>query len=191
MLTGPAGRPAGAPGGGVTVTLPIWSRLVSDPETWSGMVADPCLREPTDSTMLDCCSAAATWGTVKPWAASLVGSMVTSTSSVGAPVMTPEETQARPFSFGRACARSWPARSPSGSFAEIAYSRIGRVLVEKVWTVDDAACGGSSWRILARALLTSCSADLRSVPSRNRTISSDAPWLDVDCTVGVPGRPNN
>src|SRR5229473_1418404 len=148
MLTGAVGLPPDvAPSGGLTVTLPIWSRLVSEPETWRGMVADPFLREPTDCTMLACCSAAATWVTVKPWAASL----------------------------GRACARSWPARSPSGSSAEIAYSRIGRLLVEKVWTLDDAACGGSSWRILARALLTSCSADLRSVPSRNRTITNEAP----------------
>src|SRR3982075_857313 len=102
MVTGPTGRPAdGVPGGGLTVTLPIWSRLVSDPETWRGMVADPCLREPTDCTMLACCRAAATWVIVKPWAASLAGSTVTSTSSVGAPVKTTDETPARPFSFGR------------------------------------------------------------------------------------------
>src|SRR5712692_2218154 len=176
MLTGAAGLPPDvAPSGGLTVTLPIWSRLVSDPETWRGMVADPFLSEPTDCTMLACCSAAATWVTVKPWATSLVGSTVTSTSSVGAPVKTTEATPARPFSLGNAWDRSWPARSPSGSSAEIAYVRIGRLLVEKVWTLDDAACGGSSWRILARALLTSCSADLRSVPSRNRTITNEAP----------------
>ena len=108
------------------------------------MVADPCFKEPTDCTMLACCSAAATWVTLKPWAASLVGSTVTSTSSVGAPVKTTDETPPRPFSFGSAWARSWPARSPSGSLAEIAYSRIGRLLVEKVWTLDDVACGGSS-----------------------------------------------
>src|ERR1700680_3871003 len=139
MATGAAGLPPdGAPGGGLTVILPIWSRLVSDPETWSGMVADPCLREPTDCTMLACWSAEATWVTVRPWAASLVGSTVTSTSSVGAPVKTTEETPPRPFNFGRACARSWLARSPSGSLAEIAYSRIGRVFGGEVLTRD---CG--------------------------------------------------
>src|SRR5713226_4070480 len=143
MLTGAAGLPPdGAPSGGVTVILPIWSRLVSEPETWRGMVADPCLREPTDCTMLACCSARATWVTVKPWAASLAGSTVTSTSSVGAPVNTTDETPLRPFSFGRAWARSWPARSPRGSLAEIAYSRMGRLLVENVWTLDEVACGG-------------------------------------------------
>src|SRR5258708_25039170 len=110
MLTGAAGlAPDGTPKGGLTVTLPIWSRLVSDPETWRGMVADPFLREPIDCTMLACCSAAATWVTVKPWAASLLGSTVTSTSSVGAPVKTTEETPARPLSFDTASTRSWPA----------------------------------------------------------------------------------
>ena len=63
----------------MTMILPIWSRLVSDPETWRGIVADPCLREPIDCTMLACCSAAATWVTVNPWAAILMGSTVTST----------------------------------------------------------------------------------------------------------------
>jgi hypothetical protein len=118
--------------GGVTVTLPIWSRLVSDPETWSGIVAEPCFREPTDSTTLACCSAEATWVTLTPWAASLVGSRVTSTSLVGAPLKTTDEIPARPLNFGTARDCSWPARSPSGSSAEIAYSRIGRLLVEKV-----------------------------------------------------------
>src|SRR6202049_216660 len=107
MATGAAGLPPDvAPGGGLTVILPIWSRLVSDPETWRGMVADPFLREPIDYTMLACCSAAATCVIVKPWAASLAGSTVTSTSSVGAPVRTTEETPPRPFNFGRACDRS-------------------------------------------------------------------------------------
>src|SRR5260370_33505770 len=103
--------------------------------------------------MLACCSAAATCVTVKPWAASLVGSTVTSTSSVGAPVKTTEATPASPFSLGKACARSWPARSPSGSLAEIAYSRIGRLLVEKVWTLDDVAGGAHNLRIPDRALM--------------------------------------
>src|SRR5260370_9383193 len=139
MLTGGGGLPPdGAPKGGLTVTLAIWSRLVSDPETWRGMVADPFLREPIDCTMLACCSAAATWVTVKPWAASLLGSTVTSTSSVGAPVKTTEATPARPFSLARPCARRWPARAPSRPPATIADSRIGRMLDEKVWSIDDA-----------------------------------------------------
>jgi hypothetical protein len=173
----------------VTVIFPIWSTLVSDPETCSGIVAEPCLRDPIDCTMLDCCNAAATAPTVTLCAASLTGSSVTSTSSVGAPVITTDETPARPLSFGRAWARSWPDRSPRGSLAETAYSRIGRLLVEKVWIVEASAWGGSSDRILPSALLTSCSADLRSVPSLNRTITSDAPWLDVDCTVSAPATP--
>src|ERR1700693_1039278 len=103
MLTGPAGRPPdGTPGGGVTVTLPIWSRLVSDPLTWSGIVAEPCFREPTDCTTLACCSAKATWVTPTPWAASLAGSRVTSTSLVGAPLKTTDEIPARPLNFGTA-----------------------------------------------------------------------------------------
>ena len=38
-------------------------------------------------------------------------------------------------------------------------------------------------------LLTSCSADFRSTPSRNSTITSDTPWLAVDCTVSAPETP--
>ena len=113
---------------------------MSDPETWRGIVADPSLRDPIDCTMFACCSAVATWAVVTPLVTSFAGSRTTSTSSVGAPVSTTDETPARPFSLGTASARSWPARSPSGSSAEIAYSRMGRVLVEKVWTVDEPAC---------------------------------------------------
>jgi hypothetical protein len=57
--------------------------------------------------------------------------------------------------------------------------RIGRLLVEKVCTVDERACGGSKALTWPSALLTSCSADLRSVPSLKRTITSDAPWVAV------------
>src|SRR5260370_18564525 len=63
-------------------------------------------------------------------------------------VITTEDTPARPLSFGNAWARSWPDRSPKGSFAETAYSRIGRLLVENGCTVDGSACGGAHRRTL-------------------------------------------
>src|SRR5258706_6926953 len=35
----------------------------------------------------------------------------------------------------------------------------------------------------------SCWADLRSVPSLKRTMASETPWLDDDCTVSAPVTP--
>ena len=124
---------------GTMTMFDIWSRLVRYPVTWRGIVPVPCLSEPTDCTTAACCRADATWARLTRCAASLIGSSVTSTSSVGAPVITSEETPARPFSFGSAWVRSWPARSPSGSSADTAYVRIGMLLVENVCTVEAGA----------------------------------------------------
>ncbi len=65
------------------------------------------------------------------------------------------------------------------------------LLVEKVWTVEAGTVGGRNGRAPATALFTSCSADLRSIPSLNSTTTSDTPWLDVDWTVLTPLRPSS
>src|SRR6059058_4443441 len=100
--------------------------------------------------------------------------------------MTTDDTPVRPFNFGSACARIRPARSPSEPSDETAYSRMGRLLVVKVRTVDAGVCAGSSGRARETAVLTSCWAVLRSTPSLKVTTTRDDPWLEVDWTVSAP-----
>src|ERR1044071_1497269 len=64
------------------------------------------------------------------------------------------------------------------------------LLVEKVWTVEAGKALGRNGRTREIAVLMSCWAALRSVPSLNRTITSEAPWLEVDWTVSTPLTPS-
>src|SRR5690348_18247378 len=64
------------------------------------------------------------------------------------------------------------------------------LLVENVCVVDAGSCAGRNGRAWATAVFTSCCADFRSVPSLNSTMTSDAPWLEVDWTVSTPLTPS-
>src|SRR5216683_1680148 len=174
---------------GPTRTFAIWSRLVNAPAICKGMTAPLSLSAPTDWTVAAWASAALTWPTPRPCAASFAGSSVTSTSCVGAPVRLTVETPLSPASFGRATDRSWVARSPSDSFAYAAYCNTGTLLVEKVSIVGGCTCAGKAARARSRLVDMACRAAVRSVPSLNWTVTIDAPDDEVESTLVTPATP--